>query len=461
MIRTSRRASTASGSASRTRSFWRQLGAALGPGPLRRAFVEERAHALLRVLGHRVHRHDAFGQVVRAVLVELDLRVERVLADPDRQRARPRLPPRPAPRPLRRALPRATTRFTRPHSSGCGGVDRSPVSSISSARLRPIARDSGTIGVEQNSPILTPGRREPRGVGRHREVRRGDQLAAGRGRDPAHLGDHRLREPVDRLHQVGAGVEQLAGRRGDRDRPSRLRSWPAENAAPAPAQHHRPDAGSRPDRVEYSRSSSCITASDSAFRFSGRLSVIHDRRSHAPRRSGVAGSKKVDAVAIVGSRRANAAPVQAGPRPIPGSRRDRARLPGVDRRPCDRAGQFVGPRLRERRSRRSIGSASPGLGAAVLAAAHPRCRPRRPGSRRPRSRTPRQPGRERLGHELREELVPGQIGGVACGRCGEHRAEQMLHRVVAEERREQGPHRRQVRDARRVGAVAPPGRVRP
>ncbi len=33
----------------------------------------------------------------------------------------------------------------------------SPVSSISSARLRPIARDSGTIGVEQNSPILTPG----------------------------------------------------------------------------------------------------------------------------------------------------------------------------------------------------------------------------------------------------------------------------------------------------------------
>ena len=33
----------------------------------------------------------------------------------------------------------------------------SPVSSICSARLRPIARESGTIGVEQNSPIRTPG----------------------------------------------------------------------------------------------------------------------------------------------------------------------------------------------------------------------------------------------------------------------------------------------------------------
>ena len=33
----------------------------------------------------------------------------------------------------------------------------SPVSSISIARLRGTLRDSGTIGVEQNSPMLTPG----------------------------------------------------------------------------------------------------------------------------------------------------------------------------------------------------------------------------------------------------------------------------------------------------------------
>ena len=32
-----------------------------------------------------------------------------------------------------------------------------PVSSISSARLRPTARETGTIGVEQKRPIFTPG----------------------------------------------------------------------------------------------------------------------------------------------------------------------------------------------------------------------------------------------------------------------------------------------------------------
>ena len=33
----------------------------------------------------------------------------------------------------------------------------SPSSSISIAAFRPTARDSATIGVEQNSPIFTPG----------------------------------------------------------------------------------------------------------------------------------------------------------------------------------------------------------------------------------------------------------------------------------------------------------------
>ncbi len=38
-----------------------------------------------------------------------------------------------------------------------GAVMGSPVSSICSARLRPTARVSGTMGVEQKSPIFTPG----------------------------------------------------------------------------------------------------------------------------------------------------------------------------------------------------------------------------------------------------------------------------------------------------------------
>ena len=64
----------------------------------------------------------------------------------------------------RRARPTAasssaagTTRLTRPQSSAVAASIVSPVSSICIARLRPTARETGTIGVEQNSPILTPG----------------------------------------------------------------------------------------------------------------------------------------------------------------------------------------------------------------------------------------------------------------------------------------------------------------
>ena len=50
-----------------------------------------------------------------------------------------------------------TTRFTSPQSSAVRASTKSPVSSISIARFRPTARVSGTIGVEQKSPIRTPG----------------------------------------------------------------------------------------------------------------------------------------------------------------------------------------------------------------------------------------------------------------------------------------------------------------
>jgi len=47
--------------------------------------------------------------------------------------------------------------LTRPQSAAVGASIGSPVSSISRARFRPTAREIGTIGVEQNRPILTPG----------------------------------------------------------------------------------------------------------------------------------------------------------------------------------------------------------------------------------------------------------------------------------------------------------------
>src|SRR3954451_24844542 len=103
----------------------------------------------------------------------------------------------------------AVTRLTSPHSSAVGASMGCPVSSISSARLRPIARDSGTIGVEQNRPILTPGvakRGPPAGAGA--TPAGANELAAAGGRRTVHLGDHRLGQPVDALHQFRADVEQ-------------------------------------------------------------------------------------------------------------------------------------------------------------------------------------------------------------------------------------------------------------
>ncbi len=44
-----------------------------------------------------------------------------------------------------------------PHSTAVWASTGSPVSSICIARLRPTARVTGTIGVEQNRPIFTPG----------------------------------------------------------------------------------------------------------------------------------------------------------------------------------------------------------------------------------------------------------------------------------------------------------------
>ena len=51
----------------------------------------------------------------------------------------------------------ATTRLTSPKRLGLGAVTISPSSNISMASLRDTLRLSATIGVEQNSPILTPG----------------------------------------------------------------------------------------------------------------------------------------------------------------------------------------------------------------------------------------------------------------------------------------------------------------
>ena len=85
----------------------------------------------------------------------------------------------------------------------------SPVSSISIACLRGTLRDSATIGVEQNSPMSTPGVANVAALRGDREIAACDQLASGGGGDALHGGDHRLRQLHDGLHHRAAGIHHL------------------------------------------------------------------------------------------------------------------------------------------------------------------------------------------------------------------------------------------------------------
>ena len=154
--------------------------------PLRLPLLEEGEHAFMGVVELGVVDHHRAREPVGGALVERFL-LRRTRAC--RARARPSSTARfvRRARPLRRrARSRGTTRFTSPHSAAVAASIISPVNSISSTRLRPIVRLIGTIGVEQNRPMLTPGvakrassaaiaqdRTRPRAGNRPRSRRRG------------------------------------------------------------------------------------------------------------------------------------------------------------------------------------------------------------------------------------------------------------------------------------------------
>ena len=125
--------------------------------PRRRALLEERAHAFVGVVDLRVVDHDRARERVRLALRRC-LLARRTRAC--RARARPgstrRIRAASASVSASSSAP-GTTRLTSPQSNAVAASIMSPVNSISSARLRPIERDTGTIGVEQNRPMFTPG----------------------------------------------------------------------------------------------------------------------------------------------------------------------------------------------------------------------------------------------------------------------------------------------------------------
>ena len=183
---------------------------ALSSRPAGRALFEERGHGLLArprpkafmLMTSFGHRHTPSA--------DLNQSARRRQSCQDRPRTRS---PRQSVPPTRASLPSSlllgTTRFTKPQSAAVDASTGLPVNSISSARLRPIARVNATIGVLQKEPDLHPGCSEPCSVGRHNQVAGGHKLTACRRCHTVHLGDHGLRNALDRSHQVRADIKDL------------------------------------------------------------------------------------------------------------------------------------------------------------------------------------------------------------------------------------------------------------
>ena len=127
----------------------------------------------------------------------------------------------------------------------------SPVNNISSARLRPIARCTGTIGVEQNSPMLTPGvanRASSDATARSHAATSWQPAAVATPCTFAITGCGHL---VQARHHAHAGREQLLVEGLRRGSPSsrRGRGRP-RTPAPAPSMTTTRDVGVGGDRVE-------------------------------------------------------------------------------------------------------------------------------------------------------------------------------------------------------------------
>ena len=204
-------------------------------------------------------------------LVQVDLGVEALLAEPLDSSAAPGG----AGDQVARRLVQLVSwddLLIRPQSAAVRASIGSPVNAISSARLRPMLRATATSGVWQNSPPLPPGMAKAASSGGHGEVARGHELAPRSRRQGVHLGDHGLRDRLDRVHHLGADLEEAAGV-GQRRRHACRRSCDRrENTGPLAARIT--PSASLPPTSRTAAVSSTITSSANALRFSGRLSVI-------------------------------------------------------------------------------------------------------------------------------------------------------------------------------------------
>ena len=142
-----------------------------------------------------------------------------------------------------------TTRLTRPNRARSARRQLARGRS-SSVRLRPMLRPTPTAGVLRSCPALIPAVRGGR-IGGHREIAIDDQLTSGSGRDAMHARDHRLRNPASASASFACTLRTgHAANRGRCGRASPFKSWPAQNARPAPASDDARIACIRCNRVQ-------------------------------------------------------------------------------------------------------------------------------------------------------------------------------------------------------------------
>ena len=157
---------------------------------------------MLRRRGHHLG-----GVVVRLGLIEIDLRVVALLAESLRERA--------AARGALEQLPRRRFEISGRDDPvdetpvGCGGcVDRVARQQELECALAPDRTRDGDHRRVAEPAAAAAGRGEAGFARRHREIAGGDELAARRGGEPGHAREHRLRDPLDPLHHLGAAHEQ-------------------------------------------------------------------------------------------------------------------------------------------------------------------------------------------------------------------------------------------------------------
>jgi hypothetical protein len=130
---------------------------------------------------------------------------------------------------------------------------------------------SATVGVEQKSPILTPGVANLASVAGSCEVAGGHQLAAGGGCDTVYLGDHRAGRG-ESPPSFGADVEQPLVE-GDVASDHLAEVVPGREERAGALDHDRAYVRDLIRADASAESTSPISLSESALRFSGRLSV--------------------------------------------------------------------------------------------------------------------------------------------------------------------------------------------